>query len=257
MMTDRLITECPAGCGTNLVETSIVMAEGSLLRCVGCGHLVSKIQEPAYRAALRKFDCERGTLPSASSQDRHDQRAARLFRRIRAMLGVRAEESIRLLDIGCSTGALIMSALRERIDAEGCEPAERAARAAQAAGLRVFPGTLESAAYPSGHFHAATLMEVIEHLPSRRRFCKTSTEFLRRTVCLSSGRVTHRAGPCRSWAAGGIIFSWSRSAGTSVFLRRVRWRDWRSGVGFVLNGLKRSVCGSPNRIKRRPWCTAV
>ena len=164
MSTDRLITECPAGCGTDLVGTDIVLAEGSLLRCTGCGHLVSQIQPEAYLAALQKFDSERGTLPSASDQDRHDQRAAKLFHRVRAMLGLRAEETMRLLDVGCSTGALILSALRERIDAEGCEPAERAARAAQAAGLRVFPGTLESAAYPSRHFQAVTLMEVIEHL---------------------------------------------------------------------------------------------
>ncbi|TKS60193.1 MAG: hypothetical protein EWM72_01577 [Nitrospira sp.] len=71
---------------------------------------------------------------------------------------------IRLLDIGCSTGALIMSAQRCGIDAEGLEPAGRAAQAAQAAGLRVFPGTLAEAGFPSASFQAATLIEVIEHL---------------------------------------------------------------------------------------------
>jgi SAM-dependent methyltransferase len=164
MPADRLITDCPVGCGADLVETGIVLAEGNLLQCVTCGQLVSQIGESAYLAALAKFDSERGTLPTASTQKRHDQRAAKLFRQIRAVLGLRAENTMRLLDIGCSTGALIMSARREGIDAEGVEPAERAARAAQAAGLRVFPGTLESAGYPMGRFQAATLMEVIEHL---------------------------------------------------------------------------------------------
>ncbi len=147
-----------------LIETDVELKEGNLLKCAACGHLVSQIRESAYVAALVKFDSETGTLPPASSQRRHDQRAVRLFNRIRAMLQLRHEENTRLLDVGCSTGALLMSALREGIDAEGVEPAERAARSAQAAGLRVFLGTLAAAAYPAGSFHAVTLMEVIEHL---------------------------------------------------------------------------------------------
>lgn len=164
MPVTRLINGCPVGCGNELVETDLVLAEGPLLRCAVCGHLASQIRESAYASALEKFNSETGTLPPASAQERHDQRASRLFNRIRAMLPLQPAERMRLLDIGCSTGALIMSALREGIDAEGVEPAERAVRAAQAAGLRVFSGTLESAEYPAGHFQAATLMEVIEHL---------------------------------------------------------------------------------------------
>jgi len=162
--TVRLITRCPVGCDGELNETTLLLPEGNLLSCSACGQLVSQIDESAYRAALTKFDSATGTLPAASAQGRHNQRAARLFERIRVMLHVRTGERMRLLDIGCSTGALIMSALREGIDAEGVEPAERAARAAQAEGLRVFSGTLAAAAYPAGRFQAATLMEVIEHL---------------------------------------------------------------------------------------------
>jgi SAM-dependent methyltransferase len=57
-----------------------------------------------------------------------------------------------------------MSAQRCGIDAEGVEPAQRAAQAAQAAGLRVFPGMLAEAGFPSASFPAVTLIEVIEHL---------------------------------------------------------------------------------------------
>ena len=58
-----------------------------------------------------------------------------------------------------------MSALREGIDAEGVEPASQAAQAAQTSGLKVFSGSLAAAAYPAARFQAATLIEVIEHLP--------------------------------------------------------------------------------------------
>ena len=164
MAADRLITSCPVGCGKELVETDVALAEGNLLRCVACGQLVSQIREFAYTASMAEFDSAVGTLPAASSQRRHDQRAARMFGHLREMLQMRDGTRIRLLDIGCSTGALMMSAQRLGIDAEGVEPARRAAQAAQAAGLKVFAGTLADARFHSSSFQAATLLEVIEHL---------------------------------------------------------------------------------------------
>jgi len=163
-MTDRLITSCPIGCEKELVETDVTLSEGNLLGCVACGQLVSQICESAYIASMAEFDTSTGTLPSPISQRRHDHRAARMFRTLRRLMQIQDEERMRLLDIGCSTGALILSAQRCGIDAEGVEPARRAAQAAQAAGLRVFPGTLADAGFPSGSFQAATLIEVIEHL---------------------------------------------------------------------------------------------
>jgi 2-polyprenyl-3-methyl-5-hydroxy-6-metoxy-1,4-benzoquinol methylase len=163
-MTDRLITSCPVGCEKELVETDVTLSEGNLLGCVACGQLISQIRESAYIASMAEFDTSTGTLPSPTSQRRHDHRAARMFRTLRRLLQVRDEERIRLLDIGCSTGALILSARRCGIDAEGVEPATRAALAAQASGLRVFPGMLAEAGFPSASFQAATLIEVIEHL---------------------------------------------------------------------------------------------
>lgn len=164
MTADCLITSCPVGCGEELVETDVVLSEGNLLGCVVCGQLVSQIRESAYIASMAEFDSATGTLPGAAAQGRHDQRAARMFRTLRSLLQVQNEARIRMLDIGCSTGALIMSAQRCGIDAEGVEPARRAAQAAQAAGLGVFPGTLADAGFPSASFQAATLIEVIEHL---------------------------------------------------------------------------------------------
>jgi 2-polyprenyl-3-methyl-5-hydroxy-6-metoxy-1,4-benzoquinol methylase len=160
----RFIRCCPVGCDGELCETTVSLPEGCLLSCSTCGQLVSQIDESRYETALTQFNSWQGTLPPHSAQRRHDQRAARIFHRIRLMLGLDEDASLRLLDVGCSTGALIMSALRNGIEAEGVEPAEVAAQSAQAAGLRVRSSTLSDAAYPTEHFHAVTLMEVIEHL---------------------------------------------------------------------------------------------
>jgi 2-polyprenyl-3-methyl-5-hydroxy-6-metoxy-1,4-benzoquinol methylase len=164
MIADRMITRCPVGCEGELAETRLTLPEGNLLRCAVCGQLVSQIRESAYLASMMEFDTTSGTLPTESTQRRHDQRAAQVFGTLKTMLNVREGSQLRLLDIGCSSGALLITARQHGFDAEGVEPAERAARAAQAAGFNVFPGTLTDAAYPSASFQAATLMEVIEHL---------------------------------------------------------------------------------------------
>jgi 2-polyprenyl-3-methyl-5-hydroxy-6-metoxy-1,4-benzoquinol methylase len=117
---------------------------------------------------MMEFDSATGTLPSASSQQRHDERVGRLLQRIQQLMNVKTGDRIRLLDIGCSTGALLMTAQREGFEVEGVEPATRAAQAAQASGLKVIAGTLQEASVPSSSFHAATLIEVIEHLVAPR-----------------------------------------------------------------------------------------
>lgn len=164
MIADRMIRRCPVGCDGQLAETNLTLPEGNLLRCTVCGQLASQIRESDYLASMAEFDSTIGTLPTASTQRRHDQRAGRMFNTLKAMLNVREGSRLRLLDIGCSSGALLMSARQHGIDAEGVEPAERAACAAQAADFKVFAGTLAEAAYPPESFQAATMMEVIEHL---------------------------------------------------------------------------------------------
>lgn len=165
VVSESLITSCPVGCGGRFVETDLALPEGNLLRCADCGQLVSRITSPEYVHSMEEFDTTRGTLPAASSQDRHDQRAHRLFQTITSMIAGGRENPLRLLDIGCSSGALMRSALQYGFDVEGVEPATRAAQTAQAAGLKVTAGYLQAAAYPSESFDAATMMEVIEHLP--------------------------------------------------------------------------------------------
>ena len=50
----------------------------------------------------------------------------------------------------------------------GVEADERTSRAARAHGLDVFTGTLCDARFPNGHFDAAAMYHVIEHVPSPR-----------------------------------------------------------------------------------------
>lgn len=74
----------------------------------------------------------------------------------------------RLLEIGCSTGEML-GAASSSFTVMGVEADERTSRAARAHGLDVFTGTLCDARLPDGHFDAAAMYHVIEHVPSPRR----------------------------------------------------------------------------------------
>ena len=160
----RLIQNCPIGCAGEMVETAIVLPEGALRRCSVCGQLASQITVGAFDRSMKEFDTPRGTLPTPRTQARHDARAAKLFGVVRKLVGSQPEEAVRLLDIGCSSGALLRRAQREGFIVEGVEPAPQAAACAKDAGLKVFQGYLQDARYPASRFDVITLMEVIEHL---------------------------------------------------------------------------------------------
>ncbi len=73
----------------------------------------------------------------------------------------------RFLEIGCSTGETLAAA-SSSFNVVGVEADEKSVRVARAQGLDVFSGTLRDARFPDGHFDAAAMYHVIEHVPSPR-----------------------------------------------------------------------------------------
>lgn len=157
------VAACPVGCVAPLVNSRIVLIEGPLRRCVECGQLVSSATEAQYLRSLGRFDNTTGTLPTSNSLSRHEQNSARRLGKIAAVLG-RTPATVKLLDVGCSSGAFLMSACRLGFRAEGVEPSADAAHTARSAGLAVFTGYLEQARFPDASFDAVTLIEIVEHL---------------------------------------------------------------------------------------------
>ncbi|MBY0438232.1 MAG: class I SAM-dependent methyltransferase [Burkholderiales bacterium] len=159
----RFIRHCPVGCTAPLAATAVVMPEGALLRCTACGQWISQATPERYSDSMREFDTEQGTAPDAASVQRRQALATQRIDRLAALAGCRREE-LRLLDVGCSSGAFLQAARMLQVPARGVEPAPSAAAGARASGLDVVTGTLESAAFEPGSFDAVTLFEVIEHL---------------------------------------------------------------------------------------------
>lgn len=70
------------------------------------------------------------------------------------------------LDVGAATGFFLKLAVGRGWAAKGVEVSDYACRVAEAAGLTVHCGTLESASFPEASFDVITLLDVIEHVPS-------------------------------------------------------------------------------------------
>lgn len=162
-VTQRYLTVCPLGCSGGLEATRYILPEGALLRCTECGQLLSQCTEERYWQSMEEFDDPQGTLPDQRSVERRFRRSKKFLDRIAGLLG-KSPSDIRLLDVGCSSGAFLGAAVKLGYLAEGVEPAAKAAQTAQASGLKVHHGLLQEAGFADGQFDAITLFEVIEHL---------------------------------------------------------------------------------------------
>jgi 2-polyprenyl-3-methyl-5-hydroxy-6-metoxy-1,4-benzoquinol methylase len=159
----RLFEQCPIGCAASLEASGISLKEGPLLRCPSCGHLVSSCTGQAHEASLGQWDSPGGTKPHPRSVARYRQVTARRLRSALRLLRTGSDQP-RLLDVGCSSGALLGIATDLGFKVAGVEPAASAAKAAQRAGFEVFDGFLHEAHYPDETFDVITLFEIIEHV---------------------------------------------------------------------------------------------
>ena len=231
------LDSCPIGCSSSLAITDIVFPEGPLRRCSECGQLVSRCGEEIYRQSLSEFDDPQGTLPGPDSLARHHRRAEKCLIKIGRALRKPPQE-IRLLDIGCSTGAFIAVACRMGFSAEGVEPAPKAARSAQDAGFRVHQGLLEEVAFPDQVFDAVTLFEVIEHVREAVPLIQECYRILR-----PGGVLVIGTGNAASWAVSVMRSRWDyfhieRHGGHVSFFNPRSIRLLAERCGFRVDSLK-------------------
>ena len=200
--TARYIQTCPVGCNAALLATKTILPEGALLSCPECGQWVSQCSEPRYWQSMEEFNDPRGTLPDARSAARGLRRHRKFLAGFEHLLNTRPQ-AIRLLDVGCSSGAFLGSATQLGFQAEGVEPAPLACATAQASGLKVFNGLLHEARFATGSFDAISLLEVIEHLKAPLPVLQESARLLR-----PGGVMLVGTGNAASWTARAFGSHW-------------------------------------------------
>lgn len=119
--------------------------------------------ESQYLETMLEFESPEGTLPKGKDALRFCKRIRPLLQKACKLLGKEAE-TLRLLDVGCSSGALLRVARDMGFEVQGVEPAEAPAKTAKSAGFSVYIGKLEEAGFPSEQVDIVTLLEVIEHI---------------------------------------------------------------------------------------------
>lgn len=211
MSADRLITTCPVGCGTQLVETDIVLTEGPLLRCTLCGQLLSSCTHGQYELALKKWDTTNGTTPETRSAARFQQVTERRLRCALRLLGRSSLTPCRLLDVGCSSGALLAVAAKLGFSPSGVEIANKAAESAQRAGFDVFCGLLHEARFADAAFDVVTAFELIEHLNSPLLLLSECHRVLK-----PEGVLIINTPNAASWTAGVMRERWDGFSLTSM-----------------------------------------
>lgn len=198
----RYLNTCPVGCNAPLETTPYILPEGALLRCSACGQLISQCTEAHYWQSMQEFDDPQGTLPVAGSEQRRVRRSKKFLDQIARLLKQKPSD-IRLLDVGCSSGAFLNTAVELGFHAKGVEPAPKAAATAQAAGLKVRQGLLQEVGYADGQFDAITLFEVIEHLKHPQDLLRECRRILRPGGILLIG-----TGNAASWSMSAMGADW-------------------------------------------------
>lgn len=197
-----LIISCPNGCATTLLDSDLVMPEGALRFCPACGQLLSACTKERYIESNLEWDTETGTWPSEKDLKRLIKRRSQTIRLASRMLAKDYSE-MSLLDVGCSSGAVVWIAQRMGLHAEGVEPAEKPVAKAREKGLNVHLGLLHEVAFPDDSFDVLTLFEVIEHLDNPAALLDECRRILR-----PGGILVIGTGNTRSWTRGLRGNSW-------------------------------------------------
>jgi 2-polyprenyl-3-methyl-5-hydroxy-6-metoxy-1,4-benzoquinol methylase len=161
-----------------LRDSDLVLPEGALRYCPACGQLLSACTEAQYISSNREWDTEAGTWPSARDMQRLRKRRSQTVRLVARMLA-KPYADMRLLDVGCSSGAAVWIAREMGVDAEGVEPTAQPVAKARELGLKVHQGLLHEVAFPDSSFDVITLFEVIEHLDQPAALLRECRRILR------------------------------------------------------------------------------
>lgn len=257
-----IIQRCPIGCEAPLEVTALILPEGPLRRCPECGQLVSACTPERYQETMQQFDLELGTMPSGKSATRHRKRIGKILRRALRSLGKPAS-SIRFLDVGCSSGSVLMIARELGIqEVAGVEPAEKAAETARSLGFEVFTGVLEEASFPARSFDLVSLFEVIEHLDDPRSLAQEVHRILHPGGLWLIGTGNARSWTARIQGADWEYFSIEHNGGHISFFNpeSIRLLARRSGFELAYLSTKRIAMTSAPKsfpIKLAEECLAL
>lgn len=157
------------------------LPNGAILRCGECGVVFRENQ--VDRATARSLYDDDGYLETPYFEalkvgHRRDVEPWLLYNHALSRLET-LTQGRRLLDVGAAYGAFMELARERGWEVSGLDVSAKACGyAARERALEVFNGTLEEARFPTGHFAAVTLWDVVEHLDRPRKVLREACRVL-------------------------------------------------------------------------------
>jgi SAM-dependent methyltransferase len=106
-----------------------------------------------------------------NAQAGNDRRCRQIFNRLRAAIDLSSLRGERLLDVGCDTGAFLLSAARQfGIVPVGVDVSSRAINQIKAQGVEAYVTDLENAPRQLSEFSVITAIDLLEHVVDPRVF---------------------------------------------------------------------------------------
>jgi len=173
----------------------IQLPEGSLLKCVKCGQLVTSSDMETYHRRFQPFD-------ESNPIDRNPRVHVKRLRRMRRHMN-RSPDETRLLDVGSNIGTFLNQARFQGYEVTGVDPDVNAVQTAAASGLNVKCGYLHEMHFADGHFDIITLFEVIEHLKDPIGLLRECNRILK-----LSGLLFITTGNTESWTVRFLKEDW-------------------------------------------------
>ena len=152
---------CPACSGQQFQEKRL-LPEISVRRCIGCGLLLSDIQQVGLvRAEFSRINEDAYHKSVGILRQQQAREVLSFIREHKAGAGA-------WLDIGCSFGHLLQEAKRNGYQVLGVEPDDKAFRHAQSlvGEAHVYHGLMTDETCPDRSVDIISMMDVLEHIPA-------------------------------------------------------------------------------------------
>lgn len=164
--------DCPA-CSAKITEFFTNKNSYDLYRCKNC-RSIFVWPLPDDSSKLYSADYFSGATGGYGYVNYDQDKAAmsEIFEKYLDKIERMSPEKGKLLDIGAATGYFLDLAKKRGWQVAGVEISEHAAGIGRQKGLDIKTGAIENADFPSASFEAATLWDVIEHLPDPKKTLK-------------------------------------------------------------------------------------
>jgi 2-polyprenyl-3-methyl-5-hydroxy-6-metoxy-1,4-benzoquinol methylase len=176
-----VMTASCRACKSSRTRPHFRIADNQVIQCRDCSHvfLATPHTPTTIREMYQDYESEDRDFYFQGIQNGVIENMDRYLEQCRQYC-LTGRDHLRLLDIGCGTGALLSRAVRKEFECEGIEICEALARTAQRqVGVPVHNDFLENLGWQNDTVDVVTMYDLIEHVPDPAKEIRLAHKALR------------------------------------------------------------------------------